>query len=269
MMNHDLHNQGDHTGDHGSGASGGHSHAGHGDEPALHGMLVVGEEEVFLSHFPMFDHPEHAYQAVLKVTFTQKGGDPHAAYVNDRKTHPDARMYTVAPEDFVLADIVSTDPGHPPVRSFKGTIFRGHFERNGKEILSGVEVNVEEVVHFRRFEPLSYLLFGNQGELFLAHWITRPPDFDQVLSVKVVGHQFADEELRHGVRVAIPGRTNAIHRRLRPDEVVTGEVQLAADGAPGTLEIQLETGVEFYFEEGELRSPATFRQTLEEASAGF
>jgi hypothetical protein len=113
------------------------------------------------------------------------------------------------------------------------------------------------------------LLFGNRGELFLAHWITRPPDFDQVLSAKVVGHQFADEELRHGVRVAIPGRSNAMHQRLRSNEVATGEIQLHGAGAPGTLKIELETGVEFYFEEGELRSPATFSQTMEEQSAGF
>jgi hypothetical protein len=90
-----------------------------------------------------------------------------------------------------------------------------------------------------------------------------------VLSVKVVGHRFTDEELRHGVRVAIPGRANAMHQRLRPNETVSGEIQLAGDGAPRTLEIQLETSVEFYFEEGELRSPATFKQTMEEASAGF
>jgi hypothetical protein len=125
------------------------------------------------------------------------------------------------------------------------------------------------VLHFRRFEPLNYLLFGNQQELFLAHWITRPPDFDQVLSVKVVGHQFADEELRHGVRVTIPGRVNAIHQRLRSNEEVRGEIQLSVGGAPGILNIQLETGVEFYFEEGELRSPETFDQTMEERSAGF
>jgi hypothetical protein len=269
MMDHDAHDQGDHSGEHGSGASGDHGHAGHGDQPALHGMLVVGEDEVFLSHFPMFDHPEHAYQAVLKVTFTQPGADPQAAYVNDRKAHPDVRMYTLAPETFVLADIVSAHPGQPPLRSFRARIFRGHFERGGQEILSGVEVNIEEVVHFRGFEPLSYLLFGVQGELFLAHWITRPPDFDQVLSVEVLDHQFSDEELRRGLRVAIPGRSNAIHQRLRANESAKAELQLAGSEAPGTLEIQLETGVEFYFEEGELRSPATFGQTTEEASAGF
>jgi hypothetical protein len=213
----------------------------------------------------MFDHPHHAYQVVLKVTFTQPGGDPQAAYVNDRQAHRETKIYSLRPENFVLPDIGSSEP----LRSFRGTVFRGHFEKGGTPILTDVEVNVAEVIHFRRFEPLGYLLFGNQEEFFLAHLITKPPDFDQVLSVKVVGHEFTEDDLRHGVRVTFPGRVNAIHQRLKPNEKLVGEIQLARDGTPGTQEIQLETGEEFYFEEGELRSPAEFRQTVEEQSAGF
>jgi hypothetical protein len=37
----------------------------------------------------------------------------------------------------------------------------------------------------------------------------------------------------------------------------------------GPLELQLEAGTEFYFEEGELRVPMTMRQTPEEKAAGF
>jgi hypothetical protein len=40
---------------------------------------------------------------------------------------------------------------------------------------------------------LEYLLFGKGNESFLAHLITRPPDFDQILSVKT-GQKFTDEE---------------------------------------------------------------------------
>lgn len=269
MMDHDVNSHGPDTGDHGSGVSGDRGHPGHGDQPDLHGMLVVGEEEVFLSHLPMFDHPHHAYQVLLKVTFAQPGGDPNAVYVNDRKAHRETKIYTLRPENFVLPDIDSSDPVHPPLRSFKGTVFRGHFEKGGTPILTDVEVNVAEVIHLRRFEPLGYLLFGNQGEFFLAHLITKPPDFDQVLSVKVVGHEFTEEDLQHGVRVTFPGRVNAIHQRLKPNEKLVGEIQLAKEGVPGTQEIQLEAGEEFYFEEGELRSPADFRQTMEEQSAGF
>ena len=65
----------------------------------------------------------------------------------------------------------------------------------------GVDVGVTRVIHFRKFEPgaaglsqLEYLLFGKANELFLAHSITKPPDFDQVLfthrtKVRVVPQQ--------------------------------------------------------------------------------
>jgi hypothetical protein len=51
---------------------------------------------------------------------------------------------------------------------------------------------------------LEYLLFGKGTDLFLAHLITAPPDFDQVLGVKVTGHQFTADELANGVHVVFP-----------------------------------------------------------------
>ena len=64
---------------HGHGApAAGHGHDSHGDGPATHVMLVLGQEHVYLSHLPMFDHSEHAYQALLKVSLTQPGRDAQA-----------------------------------------------------------------------------------------------------------------------------------------------------------------------------------------------
>ena len=115
---------------------------------------------------------------------------------------------------------------------------------------------------------LGYLLFGKGDELFLAHLITRPPDFDQILSVRVVGHGFTDEELRHGVLLTVLERANSIAERIREGEQVMAAARLAED-APETAEIQVQAGIEFYFEEGELRVPDTFDQTEAERSAGF
>src|SRR5215213_6375157 len=186
-----------------------HEHGGLG----RHGMLLVGEETAYLSHLPMFDDPNHAIQAILEVTFTDDGGNPQAAYVEDRR-RTGTKIYTIDPKKFVLSDLVSADPQHhPPRRSFNGTIVQGHFERGGTPIAEDVVVEVTNIVHFRVFDPdaqglpeLRYLLFGKGSELFMAHLITKPPDFDQVLSVKVTGHEFTDEELRHGVLVVVPGR---------------------------------------------------------------
>jgi|SRR5215212_9218359 hypothetical protein len=268
-MTHDMHHHHDHGHEDQSGPN--HEHP-----VDTHVMLVVGEETVYLSHLPMFDHPNHDVQAILEVTFTNQGSDPQAAYANDRK-ETQTRIYTLVPEEFFLPDIASTDPARPPRRSFKGIIFRGHFEKQGTQIIDApVNVNVVNVVHFRKFDPdaqeltqLRYLLFGKGPEHFLAHRITKPPDFDQVLPVQVTGHEFTEEELRRGVPVVVPGRENSLTERLMQGDRVAAEAQLGEAEDPESVEIQLEAGTEFYFEEGELRVPHVMAQTEQERAAGF
>jgi hypothetical protein len=227
-------------------------------------MLMVGEETIYLSHLPMFMSP-HDYQVILEVALTNTGSDPQAIYVSDRRTTGE-KIYTFVPERFVLTDLVEPDPQHPRRSSFKGTLFRGHFERGGEPLpmtAAGqpptINAQVTQVVHFRKFDPevgqlpqLEYLLFGKGKELFLAHLITRPPDFDQILSVKVAGHKFTDKELRQGVHVTFQGRENSPEARIKEGEKAPGRIQVAGENGPETLEVQLEAGVEFYFESGEL-----------------
>jgi hypothetical protein len=265
------HGHGGHEDPAGHGGHGGHGGSG------FHGMMVVGKETVYLSHLPMFTDPTHAVQAILKATFTAESGNPRSVYADDRE-RTGTKMYTLRPEKFVLSDLVSPDTGQPPPRrSFRGTIFRGHFERTDPPtpILTDIVVEVKNVVYFRELDldaqglpQLGYLLFGKGDELFLAHLITRPPDFDQILSVRVVGHEFTDEELRHGVLLTVPERANSIAERIMEGEQVMAAARLAED-APETAEIQVQAGIEFYFEEGELRVPDTFDQTEAERSAGF
>ena len=251
------------------------------DTRDIHGMMIVGEETVYLSHLPMFGHPHHDIQAVLEATLTSERGDPQTVYVNDRK-RTGTKIYTLRPEPFILSeflsgfDAIGTEEPSPPLRSFRGGIVRGHFERGGQPIVEDVVVEVTKVVHARQFDPrsqglaqLEYLLFGKGHELFLAHLITRPPDFDQILSVRVMGQEFTDEELRHGVPVVLPGRANSVSERIREGEQTVAEARLAGEDGPRAVEIQLQTGTEFYFEEGELRVHPTFDPTDEEIAAGF
>src|SRR5262249_38673881 len=114
---------------------------------------------------------------------------------------------------------------------------------------------------------LEYLLFGKGQELFLAHLITAPPDFDQILAVKVIDHKFTNEELTKGILVVFPGTTNAAASRLKEKQRVAGEMKI--DNAPAPKKIQVEVNREFYFEEGELRVPPDFKTTSAEKQAGF
>jgi hypothetical protein len=222
-------------------------------------MLVVGEETVYLSHLPMCMSP-HDSQGILEATFTQAGSDVQAAYVHDCK-QTGTKMSTLGPEPFVLPDIISTDPQQPPLRSFKGTLFRGHLERGGIPLLDKVVVTIKQVVSFRTFDPRAHdlphlqdLFFGKGPELFAAHVMTRSPDVDQVVSVQVVGHTFTDEERDQGVQVIFPGRANEIADRLLEQQQVPGDIQSTGNNVSDMVEFKVETDGEFYFEIADLAS---------------
>lgn len=234
------------------------------EQPAMHGMLIVGEETVYVSHLPMFTMPPHRYQAILEVTFTTAMGDPQAEYARDRRESGES-LYTLAPnEQFLLPDLISTASEQPARASFRGSVFRGHFEKGGQKILD-VVVTVTKTIHFHEFEPdtqalpgLEYFLFGKGQERFLAHLITRPPDFDQILAVKQIDQDFSNDELAAGVRITFPALENTIADRLNANQRIMANNNLT-----------IETGEELYFEEGELRVPAVFGQTQAEMRAGF
>jgi hypothetical protein len=164
----------------------------------------------------------------------------------------------------------------PALRSFKATIFRDHLERNGEPIegLEDVVVKVNKVIHARKFDPsqekpaqLEYFLFGKDDELFLAHLITKPPDFDQIVAVKAVGHRFTNEELGKGVRVLLPERSNTAAHRIKENEQAKAQFQIV--DASQILNLPIQAGTEYYFEEGELAMPAVLNQTSEERKSGF
>lgn len=231
------------------------------DMPATHGMLLFGEKTLYLSHLPMF-MTEHDHQVIMEVTLTAEEGDAQIVYTTDRQ-RSEERVYTLVPEQFSLQRLAADGPAK--LASFKGTVFRGHFEKDGEPILRDVTVNVRQVIHFRKFDPaaesppsLSYLLFGRDDEYYLAHFITAAPDFDQIVPVSLGSHDFSEEALNRGVRLAVPGRENRITDRLRDGQEVVAQVDIA-----------LQTSRELYLEEGELADPPTFATTDEEAAAGF
>jgi hypothetical protein len=227
----------------------------------VHGMLLFGEEALYLSHLPMF-MTIHDHQVILEVTLDHEEEDAPAIYRADSLDMGE-RVYTLVPEEFSLRRI--GDEGEDALRSFQGTVYRGHFEKGGVPILRDVTVDVVNVIHFRRFDPkaqalpeLQYLLFGRVDELYLAHLITKAPDFDQIVPVTVISHSFSEETLEGGVLLTFPRRENQIFERLRGGERTVAQVQVA-----------LETGTELYLEEGELDEEATFETTDEELAADF
>ena len=255
------------------------------DAPNTHNMMLVGTKGAFLSHLPMFANqgPEfdspHRFQVILEATFTDGERNLTDVYFKDRMKNPMVKMYTLNPQTFVLSHL---DPKGTALKKFRGSaLVRGHLERGGKSFIGDLEnppeggafdVNVVNVVHFHEFDPkaakpttLEYLLFGKGSELFLAHLITKPNDFDQIISIKM-DQPFSDEELREGRRIVFSNRRNAAQERLKEKAKDTGMLQI-----PGAASrtVKVEVLKEFYFEEGELFLPPNFKSTAEERKSGF
>lgn len=158
--------------------------AGHQDHPSVHGMAIVGEETIYLSHLPMF-HSPHDYQAIFEAELDDSA---KAVFLASKEASAET-VYTIAPEAFVLPEM-AVNP-----RPFQAELFRGHFERGGEKIAQAT-VTIRRVVYFRKFDPhqpksaaATFFLFGKGKEKFLAHEISARPDFDQLLAVDMPGEE--------------------------------------------------------------------------------
>ena len=253
-----------------------HHHA-HGAAKGVHNMAVVGHHRIFLSHLPMFMAP-HDSQVILEAHFLKQGRNLDDVYAADRAAHPAVRFYTLSPEPFVLQELFQGDATRPPRTHFRATVFRGHLEKGGEPIgpLTDIEVQVR-VVHAHGFagtdkgKTLTYVMFGEEPELMLAHFVSKAPDFDQILAVSATGALPPADEMQRGPMVDIPQRGNLVEGRLQTKETSPGRCHSV--GAHQMRDLQLTVEAELYFEEGELSSGAftseMMNQTNAEKAAGF
>jgi hypothetical protein len=216
--------------------NGHHTHPG--PAAAVHGMLIVGVGPIFLSHLPMF-HVPHDHQLIVEIEFDGPG-NPRAAYIGDRAASGEP-VYTWEPQPFVLTDLL--DPARAP--EMHGTIFRGHFERDGTPITGAdVRARVTRVLHALplsaagpRDTALRYIVFGPPSGQFAAHIISGPPDFDHVIAVDVVPPP------NTATTVVVSGRSNQPDQRLREgDRVAVAGIAGAATTLEGRTELYLELG---------------------------
>ena len=111
-------------------------------------------------------------------------------------------------------------------------------------------VNIKNVVHAREFDPnaarpknLQYIVFGKPGEIYSAHLITRPPDFDHIIRVSI-DEELPGESLVRGPVLTIPDRKNEKGERLSEGD---GKISATLRGPGGTEKaVELEPVEEIF-----------------------
>jgi len=215
---------------------------------AFHGQILLGDN--LLYHLPMYmTHPAghpHNFQVILEV---EMSADVAESVRQDQEAHPGA-LYTAKPPPFAQHQLIAY-PGHPHLAGFDSVaIVRHHFERPTPPPVQIAEapMAIHEVVHFRQLAPgreapgeLAYILFGSGEQRYMAHLLSAPPDFDQLLEVHIDG---TVESATGPIFVTLAPRSNKVEERLAVGEVIRC--------SGGEHALRFEVAAEVYCEAGEL-----------------
>jgi hypothetical protein len=202
----------------------------------VHGMaLFGGRDGLFASHLPMF-HVPHDYQVILQIQVTDAAID--VAVRNDLERNPS--LWTIEPEAF---DIALINNKTKPLRHFKATLYRGHFERGGKAVHSQIDVQITSVLRFQKLDvrlrkasSVNYQLVQSGQSAFLVKLIQQRPDFDQILRLKLLDSKpSATQQIALQVKGLTAPKTELINATLRASLV------------PATVQTNI------YFETGDLQ----------------
>lgn len=227
------------------------------DSPCIHGMRIVGEQSIYLSHMGLFNNSCHDYQGLFEVSFDGVN-NPQKIYLDAQKKDPNQNEFTIEPSrKFVLPELAAGK-----LTSFKAKIYSGQYERsvtNPKLLDGDVTVKVKRVLHFRQFkagakQPATseYLLFGDPTEQLAAHLITASPDFDQVVAVKTP-LALTNAALAKAVRLVLPNRptpnakanlTQALKLGDKPAVQVNGQQPNQA----------IESGIQYFLETADYKA---------------
>jgi hypothetical protein len=208
---------------------------------AGHGMVVFGEQTIYLYHLPMW-HGVHAWQIILEASMDTQS---LALYQADRVAG--SHLNTFSPKSFALAQI---KPGF----KIAGTLFHGHFEQGGTPLAQGIEsvLTVQRVVMIKALNPNEtkrttpmYRVFGHGTKWFAAHVASHNPDFDQVLDINPVPNLLSEANLNAGVNVQIPGGSNDAASRPVSGAQLSGQMT-------GGIEMPVSVLDETYFSESDL-----------------
>jgi len=204
----------------------GHGHGGHhnGEHESLkhfHGFVTNGKsgDRIYMTHTPIFSDERHHFQIILQSAFT----DPThiEAYNNLRDSSYGNGKVQLFFDHLALIDIESKSIKELTVHSLRyypdvPTVREGLVMPSVSTVLPGFEgaiVRIENILHFRTFDPnmdypehLTYLMYGNQSEVFIDHFISRAPNFHSVAKLNNIPSFWKQEYFDTTLNVMIPGR---------------------------------------------------------------
>jgi hypothetical protein len=223
--------------------------------PDQHGFILNGTEALYICHLPMFNMKNHMYQITLEVTISPEA---KAAYLQDKQANP-GNYYVLGNLQTDLFTIPDVMLGK--TKNFQADIFRNMPADPNKDtpLIHNVTTSIKRVVYARHFDyaisypdDLTYILFGNEKEAFLDHYLTAEEDFLNIIAVTKVPDWLPIDQLAISANVSfigIPATPMPENPPLAPD---TYKVSFQGQEAM----YELETGEDIFFDTEIVNMPA-------------
>lgn len=226
--------------------------------PDQHGFIMTGTETVFLNHLAMFHMRDHRYQLILRISLPDYA---MSRYVADQQENPNT-TYVLGNVQFDLMTIPQIQNGE--LNSFVADIFRGLPQDPNKDApwIHNVRTTIERVVYYRHFDfsmayptSLTYLVYGAGTEAHMAHYMTKQPDFQHILSLVELPDWVPPQQLEAAFHINVPGLPNNPLNAPTycANPFTTDKYRVNFQGQEDLYPIQI--GRTIYFDTGSLNSP--------------
>jgi hypothetical protein len=185
------------------------------DVPTQHGFFMLGTSTVFFYHSAQFTMENHSYQMIYTVNIPAEALSVYTADVQELGASGDWV--------WIFVNGIGNDP--PPdqlftlpqiqigaVTSLTGSIIRiSTGSAPSVTIVPQVTLSVQRLVYFRHFDysmsypaPLPYILFGDASGAYLAHYLTKLEDFDNLAQLAALPSWLDPQQLEAGVQIDFP-----------------------------------------------------------------
>ncbi len=207
---------------------------------AGHGFLIMGTNNIFGCHLPMFFTPAHAFQVIYELSFENRDKEKYLAIKKDNPGKPLIILNTKA---MSLEEITNSD-------SFQCNFYfaNNNGDPTGHPFINDTTISVKKKILFEPLdqnngypENISYYLYGKDSEYHLSHVLTKAPNFQQEIDVSL-SNDISDiiNNIDNTItKISIPSLSEKSKQPIADDPLTQSQYNIIMDnGTTGTIKIE-------------------------------
>ncbi len=190
-----------------------HDHHDHDHLKHYHGFVTGGSsgEQLYMTHTPIFSDERHHFQIILEGQFAEQRHIE--AYNSLRQSNYGQGLFQVFFDHLALVDIRTGKVKELVTEPERGARIYPEGVPTVIPELLGATIIITNVLHFRTFDPdveypeyLTYLMYGNDTDVFMDHFISRAPNFHSVARLATVPSFWTKEHYRSTLPLQITSK---------------------------------------------------------------